>query len=139
MNGQGLPPSLPPLLNQILGLRLRTAFCSSSQTVRLKMQICLMIISEGEYTVSLQQAAFDPLLLHSVIFNRFLDGAWQGIQHCRILAKLIWGMSINYPYLPFSFSLCVAHTWVICFFFFFLLAQCLLTILYVFLEEKHEF
>lgn len=32
-------PSFPPLLNQILGLRLRTAFCSSSQTVRLKMWV----------------------------------------------------------------------------------------------------
>lgn len=46
VNGQGsspsptLPPSFPPFLNQILGLRLRTAFCSSSQTVRLKMWVC---------------------------------------------------------------------------------------------------
>lgn len=32
-------PSFLPLLNQILGLRLKTAFCSSSQTVRLKMWV----------------------------------------------------------------------------------------------------
>lgn len=38
MNGQGLPPPFL-LLNQILGLRLKTAFCSSSQTVRLKMWV----------------------------------------------------------------------------------------------------
>lgn len=32
-------PSFLLLLNQILGLRLKTAFCSSSQTVRLKMWV----------------------------------------------------------------------------------------------------
>lgn len=32
-------PSFPLLLNQILGLRLKTAFCSSSQTVRLTMWV----------------------------------------------------------------------------------------------------
>lgn len=32
-------PSFPPLLNQISGLRLKTAFCSWSQTVGLKMWV----------------------------------------------------------------------------------------------------